>query len=98
MLLEGRDVHEVARLHLDHAIIELKPRRSPQHDHPLVLRLMLSGSISARSAAARMNRARSLPSSTRFPVDVCHMADSSGEAVSAWVVRHRERRGKGNPG
>src|SRR5262249_38587308 len=41
MLLEFRDVDEIAGLHLDHAILELQPRRPLQKNDPLVLRLVV---------------------------------------------------------
>jgi hypothetical protein len=41
MLLERRDVDEVAHLHLDHPVLELQLRCPFQDDDPFVLRLIV---------------------------------------------------------
>jgi hypothetical protein len=41
VLSERQNVHEIAGPHLDHSVLELQPRRSFQHDHPLMLWLVV---------------------------------------------------------
>jgi len=46
----SRDIHRIARLHLDGPILELDSSRSPQHDHPLVLVLVVPEAIGRNMA------------------------------------------------
>ncbi len=54
MLLERQNVDEIADLYLDHAIPELQPRRSLEHDDPFVLILIVPKAL-GRGVTVRDN-------------------------------------------